>query len=130
MNTYRKEKLINYLFPTVEIAEFLFGDLYVELSKILPKKICFSSSNIKKSCREENLKLATETINSFINDNLGYASRLFELFGEVERSALVKDILIGYIFYCTDNINRNTGADVFMDKRSVCYSKYSILDLI
>ena len=129
MNTNRKEKLINYLFPTVEVAEFLFGDLYVELSKVLPKKICFSSENIKKTCRDENLKRAKEIVNEFINGNLRYERRLIELIGKVERDILIKDLLAGYIFYCTDNVNRNTGADVFEDRRSICYSKFSILDI-
>ena len=43
----RKRKLLEYLYPTKEIAEFMIGDLYVELTLILDKKTCFSSANIK-----------------------------------------------------------------------------------
>ncbi len=39
MNNIRKKKLIDYLYPTTEIAEFMFYDFYVELRFVLVLKI-------------------------------------------------------------------------------------------
>ena len=108
----------------------MFGDFYVELSRILPKKVCFSSDNLKKEQRDKNLEKAIEIVDNFIIENPIYKTRFIELFGNMEYSMMIKDILAGYVFYNTDNIHRNTGADVFLDKRSICYTKFSILDII
>ena len=129
MNTARKNKLIEYLYPSTTSIDFMFSDLYVELSIILPKKICFSKDNLNKKVRDNNLELAVYLVNKFLVDNPLYKKRLSEFFPHRDYSVLVGDIIVGYILYLTPHINKGTGADVFLDKRSICFSKVSILDL-
>ena len=128
MNTTRKSKLIEYLYPSTQAIDFMFDDFYLQLLMVLPKKVCFSVDNMKQSVRKANLELAIKTIGNFLDKNPLYKSRYVELFSYKDFSVLINDILIGYVLYLTNNINRGTGADVFADKRSVCYSKTSILD--
>lgn len=129
MNTERKIKLINYLYPTNEVANFMYSDLYVELIQILPRKVCFSSDNYKKANRDNNFKYAYNVISQFIEINTVYKNRLIQLYPNKSYNNLICDIIVGYTFYLTPHINKNTGADVFLDKRSVCYSSASVLDL-
>lgn len=130
MNTERKNKLIKYLYPSTQAVDFMFDDFYIELIKILPKKIVFSKDNVNKVKREKNLQIAIKTVKDFIEDNKLYKNRLSELFLNKDYTILIGDILIGYVLYLTPHINKYTGADVFSDSRSICYSKTSILDWI
>lgn len=129
MNDIRKNKLTNYLYPTKDIQEFMLYDLYVELISLLTKKVCFSVDNMKEEARKTNLNKAKLIISSFLDNNLNYKKRLIELNLKIEDN-LIEEILWGYILFITTNINNGTGADVFWDKRSVCYSKSSIIDLL
>ena len=129
MNTERKNKLIEYLYPSTSAIDFMFDDLYVELSAIIAKKLCFSKDNLNKAVRDKNLELVVNIVNKFLVDNLQYKKRLFEFYPHKDYSVLVGDIIVGYVLYLTPHINKGTGADVFLDKRSICFSKVSILDL-
>ena len=130
MNTARKNKLIEYLYPSTQAVDFMLDDFYIELIKILPKKVVFSKDNINKAIREKNLQNAIKTVKDFLEANHLYKNRLLELFLYEDYSSLINNIIIGYVLYLTPHINRGTGADVFDDARSVCYSKPSILDWI
>lgn len=130
MNTERKNKLIKYLYPSTQAVDFMLDDFYIELIKILPKKVVFSKDNLNKDNRQKNLQLANKTVKDFLEGNQLYKNRLLELFLCKDYSSLINDIIIGYVLYLTPHINRGTGADVFADTRSVCYSKPSILDWI
>ena len=129
MNKERKNAILNYLYPTAEIAKFMLFDLYVELLNVVPKNICFSSKNYNFEARSKNKALAKEKVKQFLSDNINYQSRLTELFLNTELDCIIDNILIGYILFLTPRINKNTGADVFQDKRSIYYTRYSILDL-
>ena len=126
----RKNRLLNYLYRDENIIDFMFNDLYFELNCVLPKKICFSNDNLNKATRGINLKKTVTIVNEFLNKNKKYYYRLLELFPCKDYDVLVGDIIVGYVLYLTPHINRGTGADVFADKRSVCYTKVSILDFI
>ena len=129
MNSERKTKLINYLYPTVEIAEFMTYDFYPELTFVLDKKVCFSVENEKESVRKINFEKAKRIVSEFIDKNLKYKRRLVELYRRKVDDSFIEEMLWGYILFITYNINRGTGADVFWDKRSVCYKELSILDV-
>ena len=129
MNNIRKKKLIDYLYPTTEIAEFMFYDFYVELRFILDKKVCFSVENKKESVRKLNLNKAKTIVGNFIEKNLKYKNKLKELYCCETDNSFIEEVLWGYVLFITNNINRGTGADVFRDSRSICYNLTSILDL-
>ena len=129
MNSERKTKLINYLYPTVEIAEFMTYDFYPELTFVIDKKVCFSVENEKESVRKINFEKAKRIVSEFIDKNLNYKRRLVELYRRNIDNSFIEEVLWGYVLFITYNINRGTGADVFRDSRSVCYKRVSVLDL-
>ena len=127
MNSLRKKKLLMYLYPTRELADFMINDVYVELSFFLDKKVCFSKNNTNEKVREENAKQAHLIIQNFLNNNPMYIQKL-ETFYSKNKSQMISDILWGYTMMVSSNINRWTGADIFWDKRSVCYCRHSVFD--
>lgn len=129
MNDIRKKKLMEYLYPTSEIQEFMIYDFFVELSFSLSKDICFSNKNKQVTVRVENLEKSKNIIKNFISSNLIYKKRLKELYRCEIEDSFINEILWGYILFITSDINCGTGADVFWDKRSVCYNCVSILDI-
>lgn len=129
MNNIRKQKLIEYLYPTSQIAEFMLFDFYVELTFVLDKKICFSVENKKESVRKSNLQKAKTIVGNFIEKNLKYKNKLDKLYHRKIDNSFIEEVLWGYVLFITNNINRGTGADVFRDSRSICYNLTSILDL-
>lgn len=130
MNKIRKKKLLDYLYPREEIAEFMFCDFYVELSRVLDKKICFSSNNLKNDSRQKNLILAKETVIKFLNENSCYRKKLEEYFSTDNQNIIINNVLYGFLLIVSSHINRGTGADIFLDKRSICYSQTSIIDVL
>ena len=130
MDIYRKTKLINYLYPTEEIAKFLFCNVYSALKTILPRKVCFSDDNYNETTRNRNYIIAKNTIANFLEETPFVRNKLNEYYLNKEVDNLVNDILYGYLLYLTPKIHKGTGADIFRDKRSVCYSPFSMLDII
>lgn len=129
MNDIRKQKLIEYLYPTSQIAEFMLFDFYAELTFVLDKKICFSVENKKESVRKSNLQKAKTIVGNFIEKNLKYKNKLDKLYHRKIDNSFIEEVLWGYVLFITHNINHRTGADVFRDSRSICYNLISILDL-
>ena len=130
MDKIRKQKLLNYLFPREEIVEFMFCDFYSELALVLDKKICFSSKNLNNETRRQNLELSKNIVIKFLQENDIYLKRLLEYYPDGNFKVLVSNIICGYTLIISSHINRGSGADVFLDKRSVFFSKNSILDLL
>lgn len=130
MNEGRKRKLLNYLYPREEIAEFMFNDFFVELSLVLERKTCFSPQNNNSVARLKNLQLAKNTVKQFLKANQNYLDKINEYYKNKNEEGMINDILYGYLLKITSTINRGTGADIFLDKRSICYSQVSILDLL
>ena len=130
MNEIRKRKLLEYLYPREEIAEFMFFDFYAELSLVLDKKICFSANNLKNDIRRKNLILAKEIVAKFLKENSCYSKKLGEYISTDNENIIINNVLYGYLLIISSNINRGAGADIFLDKRSICYSKTSIIDVL
>ncbi|MBR2377072.1 MAG: hypothetical protein IKA85_04750 [Clostridia bacterium] len=99
MDTARKKKLIAYLYPNKHILEFMYNDFYVELLKILPKKICFSNDNLKNENRTNNYKKAINILKNFFNENIIYYNKLKELYPYKHLDYIIKDVLAGYILF-------------------------------
>ncbi len=130
MNKIRKKKLLDYLYPREDIAEFMVSDFYVELSFVLDKKACFSADNLKNEVRQKNLVLAKETVRKFLNENSCYRKKLEDYFSTKDENLIINNVLYGYLLIVSSHINRGNGADIFLDKRSICYSKFSIIDIL
>lgn len=56
--------------------------------------------------------------------------RLVEIYGNFGLDTIVKYLLYAYLLTTTTKINKGSGADIFLDNRSVCYSKISIIDIV
>lgn len=130
MNKQRKIKLLNYLYPNEEVARFSINNLYLPLENFLPRKTCFSNDNHNSQKRKSNLETAIATVSSFLNNNPATLRVLYEYYPYISFEDLLLTVLYGYLLYLTPNINKGTGADIFADKRSICYSPVSIIDII
>ena len=126
----RKQKLIKYLFPTEEIRSFMCNDLYMELMEQIPRFLCISSKNITNSVRKENFEKVNSIITNFIENNENYKQMLKKLFSNKELKNIISDIVIGYVFFITQTNLKYNHIDIFRDKKSICYSPISIIDIL
>lgn len=130
MNINRKQKLVEYLYPTEQIMSFMCNDLYQELLENISVSSCISSKNVVNKLRGENLKYVKSQIFRFLNSNREYINRLFELYQHNDLNKIVDDILIGLVFYISNTTDKFFRLDIFNDKKSICYNKMSILNFI
>ena len=130
MDDLRKKKLLQYLFPTEEIRKFVCNDLFIELSEVIKTTDCISSKNLNNKVRLSNKENVLNQINNFLNENPIYTETLLKLYNQKEISQIIEDLLMGYTFYLACSFGRIGEIDIFKDKRSVCYSPISIIDII
>lgn len=131
MESERKQKLLRYLYPNENVREFMFEDLYVELSAVVPRHICISPKNFKASTRKENLQTARSVIQKFLNDNIDYSKKVMVLLSKNEiDNETVDEILMGFVLYVSGSRQSYIGMDIFRDKKSVCYSPVAVIDII
>jgi len=124
-----KQKLIEYLYPTDKMMEFMCNDIYQELLKIIPLKMCISYKNTNKFVREENKVVVENTIKNFINTN-NYKQQLFKFYKHENINTIAKDVLIGLVFYIANTNDKYANIDIFSSSKSICYDKTSILRFI
>ena len=129
MNLERKQKLISYLYPTVEIMDFMCNDVYQELKEVIPLQCCISYKNNVSIVRTENLKFVKQKINTLIENDV-YKKILFELYKSNNLNKISNDVLIGFVFYVSNIKRRYNNIDIFRDKKSICYERISLLDFI
>lgn len=127
MNIEEKQKLLQLLYPNDEIRDFLINDLYQELINIIPKSLCISSKNLVNSTREKNLQKVKMYINDFFKDNESYIQTINDLFS-VKYNEMIEDVIIGFCFYLSQT--KNNDIHIFKDKRSICFSEVSIIDIL
>lgn len=130
MERERKEKLLKYLFPTEQIRKFLCDDVYEELTFLIPKNLCISTNNLKVATRKENLEKVTSLVREFLKENPDYTKLLIEYYGYDDIIRIVNDIVIGYVYYLTNCYGNYFHIDIFKDKRSICYSYISLIDIL
>ena len=130
MEDSRKKKLLQYLFPTEEIRKFVCNDLFIELSEVIKTTDCISSKNLNNKVRLSNKENVLNQINNFLNENPIYTETLLKLYNQKDISQIIEDLLMGYTFYLACSFGRIGEIDIFKDKRSVCYSPISIIDII
>ncbi len=130
MNINRKQKLVEYLYPTEEVMNFMCNDLYQELLQNVSQASCISSKNLVKSVRDKNLQHVKNQILAFVQNNGEYANILFDYYKSTNLNKIIDDILIGLVFYVANTTERFCRLDIFNDKKSICYNKMSILNFI
>lgn len=130
MNEERKNKLLKYFFPTEKARHFLCNDLYVELSSIVPQKICISPKNLKNETRKQNYYLVKEKIAKFLDENETYKDEIREIFNLDDPDQVVEFALISFVFIKLFDDGTINGFDLFSDKVSICYCPVSFLDLL
>lgn len=126
----RKCKLLNYLFPNEKVRSFLCNDLYIELTQIIPYNLCLSSKNLNNIIRQENKEKVKSIIKKFIKENINYEKEIKKIYKDYDNERILDEIIIGYVFYLANTIRKFFTIDIFYDKKSICYSPISIIDII
>lgn len=129
MQLERKQKLVKYLYPTEQIRSFMWNDLYLELKEVVPK-ICILSKNTNFQIRKQNLKKVTDIIKNFIQNNQNYKLEIENLYHDKNWNSIIEDIVIGYVFFVSNTVTVYNNVDILSNKKSICYSPISILDII
>ena len=130
MNPERKLKLLNYLFPREEIRRFMCNDFFIELSYSVPKVICFSEKNCSHARRKANFETLSNLIMKFLQENITYEKIILELYKVSQIEDIIYEIIIGYVLFVVASNNKLVGVDIFKNKKSVCYSPISVVDLL
>ena len=130
MNDERKKKLIGYLYTNEKLCNFICRNIYCKLLKILPKKICISVDSFKDISRNENLDIAKNIVINFLKDNSKYVAYIKSFYNEKQFDSIVNDVIMGYLLYLTTIKDACRRIDIFRDKRSICYSPISIIDIM
>ena len=129
MTKEQKLKLLKFLYPNEEICNFMCNDFYQELANIIPYHVCISAKNLVQKNRENNWEFVKEKLITFLNNNKNYSTELARLYRESQLNNKIDEFLIGYVFFIA-NTNKTKEVDIFKDKRSICYSEISIINII
>lgn len=130
MKNDRKEKLLKILFPTDEIRNFLCNDLFQEILKEIPKSRFINANYINDDNRKLNYNLVKKDLRQFIYSNENYNLELKKYYDRISLDDLTEELIEGIIFYITNTDNRYTKVDMYNDKKSLCYTPISLVDLI
>lgn len=130
MEGSRRQKLVEYLYPTKSLMNFMCNDVYQELLKIIPANLCISSQNISTKTRNVNFELVKNAILNFILDNDDYRNLLFEHYKHNRISIIVHDVLIGLVLYVATINERYWRLDIFRDKKSICAQQVTIMNFL
>lgn len=129
MSDEKTLKLLKYLYPTEEIRGYVCDYLYLELIKIIPKSICITSTNLSMSTRIQNLNKVREIVGEFIEKNSEVSETLTRLFKNKNIKTVIEELIIGYVYYTSRTMSNYKHIDIFTDRRSICYSPISIIDI-
>jgi len=121
MNISRKQKLVEYLYPTDEMMSFMCNDLYQELLKVVSPTNCISSKNMANKVRLENLRFVKQQIIDFVQSNKCYHEQICYYYKAKDSNKALYDILIGLVFFIANTTNKYSRLDIFYDKKSICY---------
>ena len=130
MTNEQKQKMVEYLYPTDQILDFMCNDVYQELLNVIPTNLIIHTNNLVHSVRENNFKLVKENVFKFIILNKNYKAELFNLYKHSMLAPIVHNIIIGLTFYIVNTNEKYHNIDIFKNKKSICYQKVSILDFI
>ena len=123
-----KDKILKYLFPNEELREFLCDNLFLDLSKEIKVQNCISPKNFNIETRTENKSIIISKIQEHINTKNYHVQ--IKKFYNCDFDGAVKYILPAFVYYLTQFNFKYSGVDIFKDKRSVCYSPVSSIDIL
>ena len=127
MNITRKQILIEFLYPNSKLMTFMCNDVYQELLNIVSTQDCICCKNINKDIRDRNFRTVKKIIYKFIINNENYKNLLFEYYKSKDVDMIANNILLGLVFYISNTNDKYIEIDILMNKKSICYNKYSIL---
>ena len=131
MDYKRQEKLVDYLFRTPEIRSFLCNDLYQELLKICKTSDFINSSYISEKNRVNGYKKVSSSIMTFLKQQQIYAKMLLQIYNQEKITVdIIDDLIVGITLYIISTQENYSQMDVFTDKKSICYRRISILDVL
>ena len=127
MNIEQKKKLVQILYPNEKIRDFMINDLYQELKSIVVFEKCYSEKHIEANERNKSLENLKKEIIEFFKNNENYANAIQSLFLK-SYDKMLDEIIVGCWFYYSQ-LNSNE-IDIFKDKKSITYTKVSIIDIL
>ena len=127
MDIEQKKKLVQILYPNEKIRDFMINDLYQELKLFIDFEKCYSEKYLEANERKKSLENLKDEIMVFLKNNGNYANAIQSLFLR-SYNDIINEIVMGYCFYITQlNLKE---IDIFKDKKSICYSEVSIIDIL
>lgn len=129
MTKEEKQKLMNYLYPTDDVLNFMCNDFYQELLAVIPASVCISTKNIVAKTRESNLRLVKNKILEFLDNNKNYSTELKNIYKERALKNKINEFVVGFVFYISC-VNEKYDIDIFKSKKSICYSEISLVDVL
>lgn len=129
MTKEQKQILLKFIFPTDEIRNFLCNYFFQELLVIIPTSLCISKDNMVNKTREENAQIVKNKVIDFLKNNNNYVVELAKLYHNKDVMGRVDDFITGFVFYLTCVNDKFQNIDIFKDKKSICYTEISIVDI-
>ncbi len=125
----KKQKLVEYLYPTQKLMDLMCKDEYQELLNIIPISKCISCQNASRKIREQNFECVKNLIIEFLKDK-NYRAIIFDCYKNTNESIIVYNILLGLVFYMANTNDKYRDIDILADKKSICYDINSILNFL
>ncbi len=129
MNCEQKGEVLYKLFPTMEIVDLIFNEVFVKLSKHLLNRKCFSDENIDDNYRKLNYKSAYETVESFLTYEAKYLYDKIKRLSNCDNINLtINTILMGYTLCLIPDTLEYDVIDLFIDRRSLFFSLNTVFN--
>lgn len=129
MNFKLKARVLYNLFPSSEIADLIFDEVFVGLRNRLEPKSCFSEENNCPRVRKINYKSARDAVESFLTyENPDCYDKIKSISNKNDMDLTIDTILKGYTICFIPETFEYEVTNLFTDKRSIFYALDSIFD--
>lgn len=129
MDCRLKGEVLYKLFPSKEIVDLIFNEVFIKLSKHSISNRCFSDENINAERRKLNYKSAYETVETFLTYEAKYLYDKIKRLSNCDNIKLTVDtILMGYTLCLIPDTLEYDVIDLFIDKRSLFFSLNTVFD--
>ena len=130
MDCRLKGEVLYKLFPSKEIVDLIFNEVFIKLSKHSISNKCFSDENINAERRKLNYKSAYETVETFLTYEAKYLYDKIKRLSNCDNIKLAVDtILMGYTLCLIPDTLEYDVIDLFIDKRSLFFSLNTVFDI-
>lgn len=122
--------MLDYLYPTEEIREFLMNDLNEELKSVINDDILVCSENNDDTIREKNWWTCIKAIGDFLIENKIYRKFMIDNYGNRELVDNAQMALLNCVFCHCLNFEPLWDKNLFTDKECVTYIGFDLTKVI